>query len=189
VTSVRTVSTKRSAKQFAGGHRGGILTCGCRERVSQSLISAFTAGRPDRHRPGQTQHDRRCGLRTRLPDARSRTELAGATPYSDAAEDVEILLRHEWPCYAHQLPANTYLTRPRRAQRAEHAVACPLRQTAAGRRRGVQRAPGGSRPTSRSRGGMVTSRPERRLHVQRNARMHLRFAVGRDTMGYIDNGQ
>jgi len=26
VTSVRTVNTKRSAKQFARGHRGGILT-------------------------------------------------------------------------------------------------------------------------------------------------------------------
>ena len=26
---VRTVNTKRSAKQFARGHRGGILACGC----------------------------------------------------------------------------------------------------------------------------------------------------------------
>ena len=31
VTSVRTVNTKRSAKQFARGHRGGILTYECQE--------------------------------------------------------------------------------------------------------------------------------------------------------------
>src|SRR6476659_2840560 len=38
----------------------------------------------------------RCGLRTRLPDARSRAELAGAAARSDTANDAEILtLRHE----------------------------------------------------------------------------------------------
>jgi hypothetical protein len=38
----------------------------------------------------------RCGLRTRLPDARSYAELAGAARGSDAAKDIEILtLRHE----------------------------------------------------------------------------------------------
>ena len=38
----------------------------------------------------------RCGLRTRLPDAYSRAELAALLARSDAAKDVEILmLRHE----------------------------------------------------------------------------------------------
>ena len=38
----------------------------------------------------------RCGLRTRLPVAYSRAELAGAPRCVDAAKDVEILvLRHE----------------------------------------------------------------------------------------------
>ena len=46
--------------------------------VSRSLISAFTAGRPHHHRPDQPSMIARCGLRTRLPDARSRAELAGA---------------------------------------------------------------------------------------------------------------
>ena len=35
---------------------------------------------------------------------------------------------------------------------------------------------------------MGDSSAERRLHVQQNARMHLRSAVGWDTMGYIDDG-
>ena len=52
--------------------------------------------RPQHHRPDESQHDRRCGPRTRLPDARSRTELAGPAPRSDTAKDAEILtLRHE----------------------------------------------------------------------------------------------
>jgi hypothetical protein len=42
------------------------------------LISAFTAGRTEHSRPGQAKHDRRCGLRTRLLDARSRAQLTGA---------------------------------------------------------------------------------------------------------------
>ena len=42
----------------------GDITLWVPRTMSQPLISAFTTGRPDRRRPVQAQHDRRCGLRT-----------------------------------------------------------------------------------------------------------------------------
>ena len=50
VTSVRTVNTKRSAKQFARGHRGGILTTsmaaapGLRRVIGPGLLLFFVVG-------------------------------------------------------------------------------------------------------------------------------------------------
>jgi hypothetical protein len=63
--------------------------------VSCRLTSAFSDSRPRGPGPHPAQHDRRCGLATRLSALRPSAELAGAAR-SDATKDVEILvLRQE----------------------------------------------------------------------------------------------
>jgi hypothetical protein len=55
VTSVRTVNTKRSAKQFARGHRGGILTTSIPASAMTASKTQLTGPVPDEEpEPGGT---------------------------------------------------------------------------------------------------------------------------------------
>src|SRR5690242_9859778 len=76
----------------------------------------------------------RCGLRTRLSDACSRAELAGAArPLrgGQGRRDPGAASRGRRAA-PHQLPANADVARPRPAQRAEQAAGRPTAATAAG---------------------------------------------------------
>ena len=76
----------------------------------------------------------RCGPRTRLPDARSRAELAGAARplrRRQGRRDPDAASRGRRAA-PHQPPASADLARPRRAQRTEQAAARPAAPAAAG---------------------------------------------------------
>src|SRR4051812_29033165 len=75
-----------------------------------------------------------CGPRTRLSDARSRTELAGAARplrRRQGRRDPDASARGRGTA-SHQPSAETDLARPRRAQRAEQAAARRVAPGAAG---------------------------------------------------------
>jgi hypothetical protein len=75
----------------------------------------------------------RCGLRTRLPDARSYAELAGAARpvrRREGHRDLDAASRGRGAA-PHEHPASADLARPRRAQRTEQAAARPTAQDAA----------------------------------------------------------
>ena len=76
----------------------------------------------------------RCGLRTRLPDARSGAGLAGAARplrRHQGRRDSDAASRGRGAA-PHERPASADLARPRGAQRAGQAVACPAAPAAAG---------------------------------------------------------
>ena len=76
----------------------------------------------------------RCGLRTRLPDACSPAELAGAPRplrRGKGRRDPDATTRGRGTA-THQPSADTDVARPRRTQRAEQAAADPAAPTAAG---------------------------------------------------------
>ena len=101
--------------------------------LSPCLISVFAAGRPRRHHADAAQHDRWSGLPTRLPDDRSRAELAGiARPLRrrQGRRDSDAAARGRRVA-PYQRPTHAELARPRRAQRAEQAAANPTAPTAA----------------------------------------------------------
>ena len=80
-------------------------------------------GRPRGHRPSRGMISR-CGLPTRLPDARSHAELAGAArPFrrGQGRRDPRAASRDRRAA-PQQLPASVDLARPRRTQRAEQAA-------------------------------------------------------------------
>ena len=75
-----------------------------------------------------------CGLPTRVPDARSRAELAGAARplrRRQGRRDPDAASRGRRAA-PHQPPPDADLARPRRAQRAEQAAARPAAPAAAG---------------------------------------------------------
>src|SRR6185312_3208770 len=75
----------------------------------------------------------RCGLRTRLPDACSPAELAGAPRplrRGKGRRDPDATTRGRGTA-AHQPSADTDVARPRRTQRAEQAAAYPAAPAAA----------------------------------------------------------
>src|SRR5512133_490993 len=76
----------------------------------------------------------RCGLRTRLPDAYSRAELAGAARplrRGKGRRDPRAASRGRGAA-PHERPASADLARPGGAQRAEQADACLIAPAAAG---------------------------------------------------------
>ncbi len=76
----------------------------------------------------------RCGPRTRLPDARSRAGLAGAARplrCRQGRRDAHAAPRGRRTA-PHQPATSAHLARPRGAQRAEQAAACPATPAAAG---------------------------------------------------------
>src|SRR5215213_4715533 len=102
--------------------------------VSRSLISALQLTDLSISGPDQLSMIARCGPPTRLPDARSRAELAGA------ARPLGHRQGRRDPCAAsrgrrvttHQPSADTDVARPRRGQRAEQTAAHPAAAAAVG---------------------------------------------------------
>ena len=102
--------------------------------VSPSLSSTFSEADLNITVPTRASMIARCGPRTRLPDARSRAELAGAARplrRRQGRRDPDAASRGRRAA-PHQRPANTDLARPRGAQRAEQAAARPAAPAAAG---------------------------------------------------------
>ena len=103
-----------------------------RVTVSDQRLSRQAASpSPSRRQPSMIA---RCGLRTRLPDARSRAELAGAARplrRRQGRRDPGAASRGRGAA-PHQPPPDADLARPRRAQRAEQAAARPAAPAAAG---------------------------------------------------------
>src|SRR4249920_1915240 len=76
----------------------------------------------------------RCGPRTRLPDARSRAELAGAARplrHRQGRRDPHAATRGRGTT-PHEHPTETDLARPHRAERTEQTAARPAAPAAAG---------------------------------------------------------
>jgi hypothetical protein len=102
--------------------------------LSPSLSSTFPEGDLDITVPTRASMIACCGPRTRLPDARSRTELAGAARplrRRQGRRDPDASERGRGTA-SHKHPAETDLARPRRAQRTEQTAARRVAPGAAG---------------------------------------------------------
>jgi len=98
--------------------------------VSRLLISTFPAGRPEHQGPDLPSMIASCGLPTRVPDARSRLELAGAArplQHRQGRRDPDAATRARRAA-PHQSPTRIHQPRPRGAQRAEQTAPSPLRR-------------------------------------------------------------